>query len=1205
MFGLTGNTLLVLALSLVCGLAPSVAFCQGSSTAPYQVLDNTLRDFTNVGEPEPSRPLVVLPHPEDPSKPFFFALNTFASQLLRFTDHSGQPDLVVPLPQFPVAMEYVQGAPANPDDDRLLIACKGSHVLASVRAQGAAAGSVEQIVPLPSGPSDVVVDEDAGSAYVACDRAGVVAQVDLGGATPWAVTHWPLPEGKHPRFLYLDSRDGSVYVTPLISGNNTTVVAKTPEASTVLTEQVHDLSQEQGGGLRDHDVFRLVPGDTSLRAVYRGVGSFLFAHGRNPVSDEHWCLAIEPLNHDLNLQNEPALQGQFAFNQLTVLPPVVPGIVQTAVGQDKLDLDDHLGNGYDGVHTAATPYGLTFTPEGDGLISAVASDAVLALDRNRNKLFHLLLPDGFRPRAVALAARYGEAPEQRSIFVLGHSGVQQYYVGPPSGGVPLSLLATFELGLDPTPSDVAAGRQIFWDASFSASNRFTCGTCHHAGLTDHLPWNLSNLPKDNKGPLITQTLMSIADLFPYHWRGERNLKEFHPAFEGLLGAEPGGSHPPPTDRQFASFQRFIFSLREPANPHQDLSRQLVGPDTGAMPNGKFGDAVDGQQDFLNVQSPTIGQSCADCHQLPIGTDADVTADHRDIVPARTNFMVTGLFNGNITLKEQGDLADFQTVEYKGFGGTDVSITRPPLGSGILHDGLQLTMFDFVNSNFGFDTSDPNHPQIVANIVSFVGQIDTGISAAAHYGRLWSEVSNGNALAVHQEIDLKLRWQAEAAVPGIGLVLYAADGSGPRYHYLELSPGLWRFVPDTRTGSPRSLAFFLEEVLTAGKEYVVLGVPPGNEATFGVDFDNDMLLNGDEATFLTSPYVADCDGDGFPDGYEVLHNGDPIDAATVPTNDSTPPSFVRPPTVIWANSKSAKLVWQSDELATYKVTYTTAAGGTKSVRRRVAARSQSVTLRDLLQSASNEVPPIQHAYSVTVKLTDLSGNSTTALVDPSGQGGPSFVTETGCQGGTFKIGAAEFLTLAKAPSAGIVNVEARFRVDTTEIEPSAAPQTNKGVFYGVYVRGANDQTFQAHDLLTDLNVPPFPLGFHGTTAFGLVLYSLTNGEVKAGIDPSCHSDPSDPNCNADLLVLGSLTGTDGWSNLKVRVSGLQHGDEVSIVPLGILDIDPSTENWPGMPGFTAPAVIDSINDKNPYVLFSLPDTPTALRELSFTFLSTFP
>ena len=130
------------------------------------------------------------------------------------------------------------------------------------------------------------------------------------------------------------------------------------------------------------------------------------------------------------------------------------------------------------------------------------------------------------------------------------------------------------LRADTSPDPIRRGRKLFFDGSRSATGTLSCATCHVEGGADGLAWDLSPIPFHSKRPMVTQTLIGIEKLGPFHWRGERDLIDFNPAFEGLLGNHDPASMNQLSPQEFADFKAFIFSLRNPANPNQSRSRRV-------------------------------------------------------------------------------------------------------------------------------------------------------------------------------------------------------------------------------------------------------------------------------------------------------------------------------------------------------------------------------------------------------------------------------------------------------------------------------------------------------------------------------------------------------------------------------------------------------------------------------------------------------
>src|SRR5262249_37815721 len=151
-------------------------------------------------------------------------------------------------------------------------------------------------------------------------------------------------------------------------------------------------------------------------------------------------------------------------------------------------------------------------------VAGLLTDNVITLDSSGNRIpgAVLNLPDGTMPRQVLVR------PDDTVLAVWGCGEVTQpggqvlgdcrgylQQTSAPSLQVPVSI------GIDPTPEIVRKGRQVFFDASHSLHNNTSCASCHDEGKTDMLAWNLSKISAsvndgyDNKGPMVTQTLVGI------------------------------------------------------------------------------------------------------------------------------------------------------------------------------------------------------------------------------------------------------------------------------------------------------------------------------------------------------------------------------------------------------------------------------------------------------------------------------------------------------------------------------------------------------------------------------------------------------------------------------------------------------------------------------------------------------------------------
>ncbi len=755
-------------------------------------LDNTPRDFTNLNA-EAVRPLALATDGE------LYALNTHGSEVVRFAAGDAQELGRFATPLFPVSVAL--------DGDDLFVVSEGTHCLVRMDRFS---GAVEALVALASEPADLVLDVARGSAFVACSGEDVVIEVDL--ATLAVRASYPIAS-KRPRFLTLDD-DGSVLVTPGVSGNNTIV----------LGDEVVDLNDKTntpGRGLPDSDLFRLRPGQTRFVSVVRGLGSLLFAHGRNPSTREYWVLNVESINQDPARQGEPLLNGNFARNRVSIvtLPSIGAGTFERALDVD--DVDATLAVRYERERSVATPFGLTFATNGTAFVTGPAADLVAVLGTDGARLTELVLPDGTIPRATLLDEARGTA----WVHGWGSNRVYAFALDPatllPTSSTPARAL---DLGADPTPPSVQAGRRVFYDASHSADGRFTCGHCHPGGGADALAWDLSDRPVDDKGVFVTQRLFGIESTFPYHWRGERNFRDFNAAFPGLLGADAALP-----DEALAQLESFVFSLQQPANPRQHVSRTLV------RKSGSAGDPIAGLALF---QKPgTAGfRACNDCHALPIGTMSDIFVSSALPIAARNYLDPPAFSSGNLLLKDQATV----TTNVRG---TLMSV--PALGTGLGANGLIATLEGFVAGFPGIGIAS------APDVAAFLEQFDHGIAPAAHVAHLLKASSPPAKFVAVESVLLDQARRAWIDVVAYGTVV------GERG---ERRRARWWFDADRgvfRANDPRvpSLEWEQFRALTlAGRvESVVLGLPPGNGRSFAFERDHDEGAEG-APTFRKLPRV---------------------------------------------------------------------------------------------------------------------------------------------------------------------------------------------------------------------------------------------------------------------------------------------------------------------------------------------------------------
>jgi len=186
--------------------------------------------------------------------------------------------------------------------------------------------------------------------------------------------------------------------------------------------------------------------------------------------------------------------------------------------------------------TAPTPYGLAVSNDGAILVvTAAGSDGtagfpgLYTLDASGNVLGGVRT--GAIPQGVALHSN-GRTGSADLAFVLNtvDSTLSVVNVEDPSKPV---VVATIEVGSDPTPPVVKEGRIAFSSARGSTSGTFSCESCHPNGNIDQLLWTINAFesPTDPPGlqppePRTTMPIRGLRDTLPLHWEGR--LADFYP-----------------------------------------------------------------------------------------------------------------------------------------------------------------------------------------------------------------------------------------------------------------------------------------------------------------------------------------------------------------------------------------------------------------------------------------------------------------------------------------------------------------------------------------------------------------------------------------------------------------------------------------------------------------------------------------------------
>jgi|GEM_PF-3328643 len=879
----------------------------GGGTAPYDSVDKIEGPFANLNL-FPVRPVVA-----HPSGTGFFALNTHASTVERFDGVSSTPVEIWDVPWGPVAME-VWNDPVS-TDDQLLVSCRGSYVMARLDAT---TGEVLGLLPLPPEPGDIVVKHDTDQAFVACSAKDIVVQIDL--LTDATIEYSPGSHAdfnvKNPMFLAI-ATSGRIMVPSMHSGNNST-------ASRIFQRragEVIDLEDPDYAvtGLPDHDLFLIDPVAQTVTPIGRRVGTTLFGIGVNPDTTRTWILNTDANNKGPGRQSEADVRGDFVSNRLSIHRPLTTDPPPEPLAFIDLDDTDPVTPGvqFDPAQSVGQPFGLDFRSNGNAFIVGLLTDNLIEVDSAGARLGEWDLPEGAIPRAV----RVDETAGVLWVYCWGTNEVLEYRLSD------MQLLRSCQLSDDPTPEQIAKGREEFYDGANSLHGNVSCASCHIDGRSDMLVWNLSADPTDEKGPLLTQTMFSLERMAPFHWRGEReDLGDFNPAFDGLLGGFPLKAKP------FANFEAFVNSLTAPANPWAHRERLL---DDSVVPYGvdPTAQATLGQDAYQNMVIQG-SNNCTTCHSLPLGTNHDRFLGEATEDVSRRSFNKVTPFNE--TYRRITSVVSIETLVEPGNPGAGTEIdTRGYLGVAATHAGLIESFQDRI-ADFGGNEN-------TFHMTSFVLQFDQGVAPAIHQAFL---LDAANLATTQPELENYLMPQATAGNCDVIVFGRSEPGSVTARWAWDRQSGT--FLPDHGSLTARTLTDFIN---AAGTEsHVFMGAPVGSAIRTAIDRDLDGLVDAVDPAPL-----------------------DPF----VDAGDSQLPIFTTAPRIAWITARMARLSFRTDEPTIYRITY-----GEGEIADRVAeteeySREHALLLKGLLPStteSAGEYPNKVFTYDTTIEVSDRAGNT---------------------------------------------------------------------------------------------------------------------------------------------------------------------------------------------------------------------------------------
>jgi YVTN family beta-propeller protein len=767
-----------------------------------------------------------------------FAVNTPAGTVSVF--NLAQPSNPVLLTEIPVGIEPVS-VNINPNvvgnDEAWVV----NQISNSVSVISVSKGIVTDTIYAKAEPADVVFTPN-GLAWVSIARSNQVSAYNA--ATHSLGKTLPLL-GEQPRALAVSIDGATVYTAFALSGNQTTIIPDMkappppppvnpalpapPQVGLIVSATDPAWTSVIQYTMPDNDVAAI---DTSTFNVtyIPHLGTENMGLAVNPKSGYLYIANMEALNL---VMFETALNGHFVNHRIT---SVNPANGQTQIWDLNPGIDYSLLPNPAAVATAlAMPTAVVFEPAGRYLyVAAFGTDRVAVFDSTTGSVNSFIEID---PQATGPAANPLTKRGPRGL-ALNASANLLYVLNRISNTISVvnlsnnAVVAEIPIGsFDPTPVVVRNGRGFLYDHKLSGNGTGACASCHIDAEMDLLAWNLGN-PDGNmsslqegsrtfsfhpmKGPMTTQSLRGLANLEPYHWRGDQpNLAAFNSAFAGLLGGQEISS------ADMAAFTNFVNTIVYQPNPNQNLDRTL--PASVRLPDlpGKSADPNTGQNLFLNVAFDNQGDTCVRCHTANPGpgTNGQVIPSSSKNTPTLQPIKIPHLRNMYQKLN-----ASFKT------GAISVN------GFGYDHDGqIDGLINQIARGNFGtFSDNSADRMALEAYELCF----DTGTAPATGYART---LTSANVTGSPAQTDWNTL-QSQAVAGNIDLV---ANGTiQGQIHGLLYQPSSNNYETDTTGLGPFTQAQ-LTSFIQKGDTLTVMGVPPGSGARLGIDRNLDGIKNGDE------------------------------------------------------------------------------------------------------------------------------------------------------------------------------------------------------------------------------------------------------------------------------------------------------------------------------------------------------------------------
>ena len=396
--------------------------------------------------------------------------------------------------------------------------------------------SVVETIQVLDASLATLFDEPAGiafasnaKAYVALSSRDAIAVIDT--ATYQVTGFIPVRSGE-PRAIAV--RNGLLYVAAFESGNRSQLSACAipngngqigslcslgiSQLQTFVTQPNIPLATKNivlDPDVPDRDLF-VYDTTTDLEVgVVSGLGTLLYgiavdANGRAFVTQADARNAVNG-NHREVLAT---LDNRMFDNELAA-------VTCTAGGCGTPTVANLEPGGTTQANSLATPYGVALSGDGSVLLmTAAGANRIASFSSSLAGSPLATLDVGSIPRGVALHSPSGATGTAYVLNSLDNT-LSQISLG--SGGT-LALLATVNVGRDPTPLAVRRGAIAFNNAFASTSGNFSCGSCHPDANVDQLLWRIGGecsaigCPSGDE-PRITMPVRGLKNTVPLHWDG--------------------------------------------------------------------------------------------------------------------------------------------------------------------------------------------------------------------------------------------------------------------------------------------------------------------------------------------------------------------------------------------------------------------------------------------------------------------------------------------------------------------------------------------------------------------------------------------------------------------------------------------------------------------------------------------------------------